>query len=164
MTKKREEKFGVFLHHYEGGRGVAGFLFFSLVVLFFISLISSSLTFHHWRGQQARGATRFGIGISGATGEHRVKGATSLRSRDLTGGVGIFRLQGWYLLLFPFIFIFYLLFSSFSFVEVYLGKIKIRVLFSFILSGYSFIVSWLCESLGGRAWGFYFFLLFAWKR
>lgn len=40
LTKKREEKFGVFLRHYEGGRRVAGFfIFLSLVILFFISLI-----------------------------------------------------------------------------------------------------------------------------
>lgn len=43
---------------------------------------------------------------------------------------------------------FIFLFSSFSCSEVYLGKIKIRVLFSFIFSRYSFIVITFCESLG----------------
>lgn len=78
----------------EGG-GSRIFIFsFSCCFVLYISYFFSSLTFHHWRGQQARGATRFGIGISGATGEHRVKGATSLRSRDLTGGVGDLQVAG----------------------------------------------------------------------
>lgn len=85
-------------------------------------------------------------------GEHRVRGGyLSSESGYYWGDL----LVGGVVLVVIFLYCSFL----FSFVEVYLGKIKIWVLFSFIFSRYSFLVSPFYESGKGTHWGVYFLIL-----